>query len=141
MNSAPEDGVATNKAGKEGVVVALFASWGSVFEEEHGGLVDEGKEAEITGVLARGFVDESRFRTEAGYRVLSCIHDAAVNSEGSEVTYVPDLKRTIILQYEISYAVLKESIQGQPYTSACGKRTFEPYTMPFRTPFTSVRTS
>lgn len=30
---------------------------------------------------------------------------------------------------------------GKTYTSACGKRTLAPYTMPFRTPFTSVRMS
>ena len=30
---------------------------------------------------------------------------------------------------------------GEAYTSACGKRTLAPYTMPFRTPFTSVRMS
>lgn len=45
--------------------MALFAGWRGVFEEEHRRLVDEGEEAEIASVLARGFVDECGFGSEA----------------------------------------------------------------------------
>ena len=66
MDGAAEDGVAAEQAREEGVVVALFARGRGVFEEEHGGLVDEGEEAQVARVLPRGFVDEPAFRAEAG---------------------------------------------------------------------------
>lgn len=58
---ASEDGVAAEQAGKERVVVALFAVGRGVSEEQHGALVDEGEEAEVARVLARGFEDEPAF--------------------------------------------------------------------------------
>lgn len=61
MYCAAEDGVAAEQAGEEGIVVALFTGWGGVAEEEHRGFVDEGEEAEVAGMLARGFVDEDAF--------------------------------------------------------------------------------
>lgn len=61
MDRATEDGVAAKEACEEGIVVALFARGRGASEEEHGGFVDEGEEAEVAGVLARGFVDECAF--------------------------------------------------------------------------------
>lgn len=34
-----------------------------------------------------------------------------------------------------------QALESMAYTRACGNRTFEPYTIPFRTPLTSVRAS
>jgi hypothetical protein len=53
----PEDCVAAEEAREEGVVVPFFLGGRGVPQEEHGGFVDEGEEAEIAGVLASGFVD------------------------------------------------------------------------------------
>lgn len=58
MDCATEDCVAAQQTGKEGIVVPFFAGWGSMSEEEHGGFVDEGEEAEVTRMLAGRFVDE-----------------------------------------------------------------------------------
>jgi len=44
--------------------VSLFAGRRRVSEEDHAGFVDEGEEAEVTGVLAGRFVDEQAFRSE-----------------------------------------------------------------------------
>jgi len=55
---ASEDCVAAEQTGEEGIVVPLFPCGRSVAEEEHGGFVDEGEEAEVAGVLSCGFVDE-----------------------------------------------------------------------------------
>jgi len=44
--------------------VSLFTGRGRVSEEDHAGFVDEGEEAEVTGVLAGRFVDEQGFRSE-----------------------------------------------------------------------------
>lgn len=65
VDGAREDGVAAEQPGEERVVVALFARGGGVAEEEHGGFVDEGEEAEVAGVLARGVEDEATFCAEA----------------------------------------------------------------------------
>jgi hypothetical protein len=51
-----EDCVAAEQTGEEGIVVSFFAGGRSVPQQEHGRFVDEGEEAEIAGVLARGFV-------------------------------------------------------------------------------------
>lgn len=61
MDCAAEDGVAAEETGEEGVVLALFAVGRCVSQEEHGGFVDEGEEAEVAGVLAGCFVDEEAF--------------------------------------------------------------------------------
>lgn len=61
MNCASEDCVAAEETGEKGVVVALFACGGGVAEEEHGGFVYKGEEAEVAGVLPCGFVDEPAF--------------------------------------------------------------------------------
>jgi hypothetical protein len=55
VDCAAEDGIAAEETGEEGVVVALFSRRGGVAEDEHGGFVDEGEEAEVTSVLASGF--------------------------------------------------------------------------------------
>ena len=57
MNCTTEDGVATEETCEEGVVVSFFPSGRGVAQEEHGGFVDEGEEAEVAGMLARGFVN------------------------------------------------------------------------------------
>ena len=36
---------------------------------------------------------------------------------------------------------MRRGYEGSFYTRACGNRTLVPYTMPFRTPFTSERMS
>lgn len=41
--------------------MAFLAGGGGVSEEEHSGFVDEGEEAEVTSMLACGFVDECAF--------------------------------------------------------------------------------
>jgi hypothetical protein len=61
VDCAAEDGVAAQQAGEEGVVMALFACRGRVAQEEHGGFVDEGEEAEVARVLARRFEDGDAF--------------------------------------------------------------------------------
>ena len=66
MYRAPEDCVAAEETGEEGVVVALFACRRGVSKEEHGGFVDEGEEAEVAGMLPCGFVDKPAFRTYPG---------------------------------------------------------------------------
>ena len=57
MYCAAEDCVAAEETCQERVVVPLFLGRRGVAEEEHGGFVDEGEEAEVAGVLAGGFVD------------------------------------------------------------------------------------
>jgi len=79
-------------------------------EEDHAGFVDEGEEAEVTGVLAGRFVDEQGFRSETFWllsaRVLSSYGvEKRVGSKES-AAYLPDLKRKIILQPRVSYPSL-----------------------------------
>lgn len=57
VDAAAEDDVAAQQACEEGVVGIDFAVV-EVREGEHGGLVDEGEEGEVAGVLAGGFEDE-----------------------------------------------------------------------------------
>ena len=57
MDCAAEDGVAAEQTREEGIVVTLFSGGGCVAQEDHGGFVYEGEEAEVAGVLAGGFVD------------------------------------------------------------------------------------
>lgn len=45
--------------------MSLFTVRGGVAEEEHRALVDEREEAEVAGMLARGFEDEPAFRAES----------------------------------------------------------------------------
>lgn len=70
MDCAAEDGVAAEETREERVVLALFAVGRGVAEEEHGGFVDEGEEAEVAGVLAGCFVDEEAFGAEATTRLV-----------------------------------------------------------------------
>lgn len=65
MDRAAEHGVSSEKTGEEGVVMSLFTVRGGVAEEEHRALVDEREEAEVAGMLARGFEDEPAFRAES----------------------------------------------------------------------------
>jgi hypothetical protein len=48
--------------------VALLTCRRGMSQEEHGGFVYEGEEAEVAGVLPCGFVDECAFRTESEAR-------------------------------------------------------------------------
>lgn len=65
MYCASEDCVAAEQTGEEGIVVALLPCGRGVAEEEHGGFVDKGEEAEVARVLPCGFVDEPAFRSES----------------------------------------------------------------------------
>jgi len=52
--------------------VSLFTGRRRVPEEDHAGFVDEGEEAEVTGMLAGRFVDEQGFRSETVW-ILSAV--------------------------------------------------------------------
>ena len=59
-----KDGVSAQQPGQKAVVVALLARGRGVFQQQHGGLVDEGEQAEVAGVLAGGLEDEPAFGAE-----------------------------------------------------------------------------
>jgi hypothetical protein len=60
---AAKHGISTQQTSDKGVVMPFFTGRRRMFEEQHGGFVHERKEAEVAGMLARGFIDEEAFRS------------------------------------------------------------------------------
>lgn len=60
-----KDGVASEETGEERIVMGLFPV--GVAERQHGRLVDEAEETEISRVGFRGFQDKDDFFAEAVY--------------------------------------------------------------------------
>ena len=107
--------------------MSLFTGRGRVSEEDHAGFVDEGEEAEVTGVLAGRFVDEQAFRSETVWRLsarMFCSYGVEKRVGNKEsVTYLPDLKRKIILQPRVSYP----SLMSVPPCENLHKRMRKPH--------------
>jgi hypothetical protein len=58
MDVSAKNNVATQKTSEKGVEMTFFSGRRSAFEEYHCTFVNEGKEAEVSGMLAGSFEDE-----------------------------------------------------------------------------------
>lgn len=58
VNVSAKNDISTQETSEKGIIMSFFAGRRSAFEEYHCTFVDEGKEAEVAGMLAGGFEDE-----------------------------------------------------------------------------------
>jgi hypothetical protein len=64
MYRAPKYRIAAQQPSEESIIMSLFARRRRVPQKQHCGFIHEREEAEVAGVLARGFVDEEGFRAQ-----------------------------------------------------------------------------